>query len=283
MRYSPTASDSSEPRAALERSSRLYCWDLNPPLLRRFLRETGLEAWERCILPAGEMPGDAASPAPLIVAAADAGEAPAPPAARPSLETRALLILPRCDERLWRRLVRRGWLDVLEPPFASEDPERLFAREPEGLALARRSPELESRLSARLQLKIPAEPKQVAPAAALLSRLARELGFPPRVWAENLPLALDEALCNAVEHGCGGDASREVEIELLALNDVLRVKISDPGPGFDPEALESPVEGEALHRPGGRGVLLMRALMDRVEFADGGRVVKLYARRRPPA
>ena len=54
----------------------------------------------------------------------------------------------------------------------------------------------------------------------------------------------------------------------------IRVEITDEGPGFDPDSLPDPTTPCRVGCPGGRGVLLMRAFMSRVEFRDhGSRVV----------
>ena len=55
----------------------------------------------------------------------------------------------------------------------------------------------------------------------------------------------------------------------------IRVEITDEGPGFDPDSLPDPTTPNHLGCPGGRGVLLMRAFMSRVEFRNHGNHVVL--------
>jgi len=190
-----------------------------------------------------------------------------------------LLILPECPDILWRRLLARGYVDVQTPPFRALDLSLSLAKAEHPLPLDRRLPDFDARVRTRSEFVIPADLRYVAPAAGFLSRLAREHGFHPRVWLENLPLALDEAVSNAIRHGCGQDPALEVKIEVWFSHDVMKIRIEDPGSGFDPDTLIDPASEEGLHRGGGRGVLLMRELMDRVEFQDNGSVVMLHARR----
>lgn len=90
-------------------------------------------------------------------------------------------------------------------------------------------------------------------------------------------VALLEAVANAVKHGCKDDPEQEVEIRVLCDPEKgLLIIIRDPGKGFDPEALPSPIEGENLLRTHGRGVWLMNRMMDTVSFREGGREVVLH-------
>jgi len=92
-----------------------------------------------------------------------------------------------------------------------------------------------------------------------------------------IEIALLEALANAVKHGCKEDPDQEVELRVLCGMDAgLVILIRDPGEGFDPGAVPSPVEEENLLRTHGRGVWLMNQMMDSVEFHEGGRLVKLH-------
>jgi serine/threonine-protein kinase RsbW len=83
-------------------------------------------------------------------------------------------------------------------------------------------------------------------------------------------LAVDEALVNAIEHGNAFDPSKHVRFCCRLSPEKVRVEIRDEGPGFDPDSLPDPTDCEHIDRPGGRGVLLMRAFMSHVEFLDHG-------------
>jgi len=96
-------------------------------------------------------------------------------------------------------------------------------------------------------------------------------------------IALLEAVANAVKHGCKGNPDQAVELRVLCdAEKGLLVMIRDPGEGFDPESIPSPVEGENLLRTHGRGVWLMNRMMDAVEYRDGGREVVLHKKSTGP-
>jgi serine/threonine-protein kinase RsbW len=88
-------------------------------------------------------------------------------------------------------------------------------------------------------------------------------------------LAVDEALVNAHRHGNQLDPAKHIRFCCRASPKKVRVEITDEGPGFDPGKLPDPTDSAHLLRPCGRGVMLMRAFMSRVEFLNGGNHVVL--------
>ena len=83
-------------------------------------------------------------------------------------------------------------------------------------------------------------------------------------------LALEEAIVNAIKHGNGMDPSKEVRIDCSFDDDRVTIVIEDEGPGFDVTSVPDPTSEENLDKPGGRGIMLMRSFMSRVEYNDSG-------------
>lgn len=81
----------------------------------------------------------------------------------------------------------------------------------------------------------------------------------------NLGLAVREATINAIKHGNGLDPRKRVRVTFTFDDDGLEVAIRDRGKGFDPNRVADPTLPENLFHPSGRGVLLMKAFVDRVE------------------
>lgn len=88
-------------------------------------------------------------------------------------------------------------------------------------------------------------------------------------------LALEEAIVNAIKHGNGMDPSKSVEIECEIGEERALVVVTDEGTGFDPMDIPDPTEADNLEKPGGRGIMLMKAFMTRVEYNDRGNQVVL--------
>jgi len=96
----------------------------------------------------------------------------------------------------------------------------------------------------------------------------------------HVEVALLEALSNAVRHGCGEDSERLVEVCVACEPERgVLIVVRDPGEGFDPESIPSPVQGERLLASGGRGVFLINQLMDEVAFERGG--AEIWMRKGP--
>ncbi|AKQ65981.1 Serine-protein kinase RsbW [Myxococcus hansupus] len=100
--------------------------------------------------------------------------------------------------------------------------------------------------------------------------------------SEQVELAVAEAVANAIQHGNQGQMRRRVEVGISYQDACITVCVRDEGNGFDVAAVPDATSGARLLVPSGRGVLLMRALMDEVEFSRhprGGAVVRLSKQR----
>jgi serine/threonine-protein kinase RsbW len=75
-----------------------------------------------------------------------------------------------------------------------------------------------------------------------------------------------EAAVNAVLHGNKKDPGKKVRATFKVTPENLTIQIADEGEGFDPSAIPDPLSPEGLLKPSGRGVFLMRAIMDEVHF-----------------
>lgn len=91
----------------------------------------------------------------------------------------------------------------------------------------------------------------------------------------DIKLAVDEAVSNVMRHAYGGNAQRPVHIALRLVASGVETEICDDGSEFDPFAQELPPPDEL--RSGGRGIFLMRAVMDEWEYdrVDGWNRVRM--------
>lgn len=107
--------------------------------------------------------------------------------------------------------------------------------------------------------------------------------YPRQACALNVPVALTEALANAIVNGNGEDAAKRVEVRGCLDDRELVLEVHDEGAGFDLTAsTNAPDDPDFVLREDGRGLFLMQALMDRVEqyaAPRAGNVVRLTLRR----
>ncbi len=94
-----------------------------------------------------------------------------------------------------------------------------------------------------------------------------------------IKLCLEEALTNAVRHGNCGDDTKSVKVRYCVCESRLEVFVEDQGKGFKPEDVPDPRCEENISRPGGRGLLLMRAYMDTLDYLGRGNIVHMIKKR----
>jgi len=130
-------------------------------------------------------------------------------------------------------------------------------------------------------MTIPADPAAIPIVTDGVVEVLEEKQWPKEdVMA--VQLALQEAMANAIHHGCRDDAGKHVQCSVSCddRGEVIIV-VRDPGAGFDPDAVADPLETANLLKPSGRGIFLINELMDHVQFADGGREVRMRKQKRP--
>ena len=132
-----------------------------------------------------------------------------------------------------------------------------------------------------IELEVASDVRNIERIVAMISRQIAELNFPAHMCSFNVPVALSEALSNAMLRGNGDDHAKRVRVRAAIDEIQLVLEVADEGGGFDLEGYTAdPTTPENIHREYGRGLYLMRRLMDRVErFTDGGNVVRLTLRR----
>jgi serine/threonine-protein kinase RsbW len=129
----------------------------------------------------------------------------------------------------------------------------------------------------KLTLALPRDEVSVPVARRVLKQAMEVLGVEREV-TDDIQLALTEACTNVLDHA--GEAD-EYEISAGINGDMCVIEVTDRGAGFDASDLghaEASTQAE-----GGRGIQLMRALVDRLEFSSdskAGNVVHLEKRLR---
>lgn len=96
-------------------------------------------------------------------------------------------------------------------------------------------------------------------------RFAMQGGFDEDT-ASQIAMVAREAAVNAVLHGNKYDPLKHVTANFELSDDALTIEVADQGAGLDPESCPDPLAPENLLRTSGRGIFLMRALMDEVHF-----------------
>ena len=127
----------------------------------------------------------------------------------------------------------------------------------------------------RVMVRLPGHQTSISPVVRGLMEVVR--ATPCAVGKEfEIETALREALANAVVHGCGNDPSAAVDCGLsCSSSGTLVMVVRDSGPGFDPASVPDPVAGDNLYSSHGRGIYLIKRMMDDVWFERGGREIHM--------
>jgi serine/threonine-protein kinase RsbW len=131
-----------------------------------------------------------------------------------------------------------------------------------------------------LSLDVPSDLAYVGEAVDLVARHCPAGILSHRRLLFNLRTALAEALANAILYGNGEDPEKRVSVRVETGRDLVRLHVTDEGTGFDRTHLPDPTRPENLEREDGRGLFVMRHLVDQITFNDKGNAVCLTLRAR---
>ena len=84
-----------------------------------------------------------------------------------------------------------------------------------------------------------------------------------------------EAVNNAILHGNHSNPEKVVDIEISYLSEMMEIKVTDEGTGFNPELVPDPTTPENIEELNGRGIYLMSHLADKIEYSEKGNSVKM--------
>jgi serine/threonine-protein kinase RsbW len=133
----------------------------------------------------------------------------------------------------------------------------------------------------RVQKVLAGETSAIPPVVEQIMEVVREQGCADHAEFE-IEVSLYEALANAVEHGCGHDPNKTVEVVVACEEHRgMIIIVRDPGEGFQPESVPSPVVGKNIYADSGRGIFLINQLMDEVRFEKNG--TEIWMIKGPPS
>jgi anti-sigma regulatory factor (Ser/Thr protein kinase) len=134
--------------------------------------------------------------------------------------------------------------------------------------------------AARVTLRLPSDITCVEEAVSLVTRhCLAGVQATPRVRFR-LQVALAEALANAILRGNCEDCDKTVLVTAELYADTIRLSVTDEGPGFDPRTIPDAIRPERLEETCGRGLFLIRKLVDSVQFNERGNSICMTLRRR---
>jgi serine/threonine-protein kinase RsbW len=128
-------------------------------------------------------------------------------------------------------------------------------------------------------LRLPSDVNCIEEAVELVTRHCLAGHHASRTIRFKLRVVLSEALSNAIVRGNCEDRNKSVEVRAELVPESIRVCVTDEGPGFNPSTVPEPIRPEQLDEAGGRGLFLIRKLVDIVQFNEQGNSICMILRR----
>ena len=125
-----------------------------------------------------------------------------------------------------------------------------------------------------LECSLPSEVTAISPFVDKLMLLLRNCSCVPD-GVSDVEIALREALTNAIVHGNHEDRRKHVHVTCRCEPDEVSIAVKDEGNGFGINSVPDPTAPENITSVHGRGIHVMKALMDEVRFEEGGVVVHM--------
>jgi serine/threonine-protein kinase RsbW len=124
-------------------------------------------------------------------------------------------------------------------------------------------------------LELPNDLRAIERAVDYLIERGQEVGFNRERLRLNFRVGLTEALANAMLYGNCRDPNKRVRIDATITPGSLSVRVTDEGRGFNPANVSDPTLPRNRTRAGGRGIFLIKKLMDEVEFNERGNSITM--------
>jgi len=117
----------------------------------------------------------------------------------------------------------------------------------------------------KIVIEIPSKREELEKIANEVQKIAYDIGF-AEDEIDNISIGVTEAVNNAIIHGNKLNEDKKVKIVFTIFEDSLKIEVTDQGAGFELNLIENPLEPENLLKENGRGIFILRAVMDKVDF-----------------
>lgn len=115
------------------------------------------------------------------------------------------------------------------------------------------------------QMTMQSNPKFIHRVENFLQKINRSAHL-DEIQFNKVLISTTEAVNNAIFHGNKSDHRKKVYLACELSKERMILRVRDSGAGFDPHKIANPLDESNLMRESGRGIFLMRTLMDKVRF-----------------
>lgn len=115
------------------------------------------------------------------------------------------------------------------------------------------------------RITIPSNQEYLSDVDMFIEGILRGYGTDESIIAD-IAISVSELVNNAISHGNAQDDSKKVVVEIDKNCDKVTISVLDEGAGFNPNALADPLAEENLLKEVGRGIFIVKSLMDSVDI-----------------
>lgn len=115
------------------------------------------------------------------------------------------------------------------------------------------------------RITVPSDTQFLTDVDVFIEGILRGFGVNESLIAD-IAISVSELVNNAITHGNKASRQKYVEIEIKRNGDAVAISVADQGGGFDPDTVADPLAEENLLKEVGRGIFIVRSLMDKVEI-----------------
>jgi serine/threonine-protein kinase RsbW len=114
-------------------------------------------------------------------------------------------------------------------------------------------------------ISVPSSQDYLVDVDAYLENYLMNLSIDRSVVAD-IAICVTELVINSIIHGNKSDLKKNVTITIVREKSGIKVIVEDQGSGFNPDSIENPIDDKNLLREVGRGIFIVKSLMDNVEI-----------------
>lgn len=125
-------------------------------------------------------------------------------------------------------------------------------------------------------IKIPSQEEFLPDVDSFIEGILRGFGTEETIIAD-IAICVTELVNNSIIHGNKSDPDKEVIVEIGKANSTVEITITDEGQGFNIEDLDDPIDEKNLLKEVGRGIFIVRSLMDdvNIDVMENGTRIKI--------
>lgn len=174
--------------------------------------------------------------------------------------------------------LKNGAFNYLIKPIKPEILKSVISKGISISRLSRLKREISPYVIQKLSYRIPTDLMYYEGLLKQVGECARAMGICKKSLDINIRLAITEAVLNAMEHGNKWNREKEVIVEVEITHSKIEIKVKDEGEGFDHNSIADPTLPENLLKTRGRGIFLIKSIMDEVRFNEKGNVISMLKR-----